>query len=121
MNVLNYINYMKKQKINGRYHLNCRLCGSLFLSPDSWKMYCPTCSYKPANTIRTDNVLEIISMKLFSEGVSAKNYNTTKALLLLRNCVAGRKLMSYLLNYENEIKNRLEILSQNKQINATEF
>jgi len=60
-------------------------------------------------------------MKLFSEGVSAKNYNTTKALLLLRNCVAGRKLMSYLLNYENEIKNRLEILSQNKQINATEF
>lgn len=35
----------KKHKVNGRYHLNCVKCGSLFWSPDAWKIYCPKCSY----------------------------------------------------------------------------
>jgi len=45
----------KKQKINGRYHLNCINCGSLFWSPDAWKQYCPKCSYLNIDKLRNND------------------------------------------------------------------
>ena len=53
--------------------------------------------------------------KLISEGVSAKNYNTNDALMVLSHCVMPLKLQTYLVNYEEEVKMRLENLSQIKQ------
>jgi ribosomal protein L37E len=46
---------MKKLKVNGRYHLNCEECGSLFWSANAWKRYCPKCSYSLNNRLRLPN------------------------------------------------------------------
>jgi len=69
---------------------------------------------------KTDLALDIISKKLFSEGVSAKNWRSIKALYIISHCVLGKKLANYLVDNEEEIKRRIEVLSQIKQINATE-
>ena len=65
--------------------------------------------------MKKEEVLNIIVGKLISEGVSAKNYNTNDALMVLSHCVMPLKLQTYLVNYEEEVKMRLENLSQIKQ------
>ena len=61
---------------------------------------------------RTDLALNIISKKLFSEGVSAKNWRCIKALYIIRHCILGKKLANYLVDNQEEIKRRIDILSQ---------
>lgn len=70
--------------------------------------------------MKKEQVLNAIVGKLISEGVLAENYNTNEALMVLSHCVMPIKLQTYLVNCEEEVKVRLEKLSQIKQINATE-
>ena len=70
--------------------------------------------------MKKEQVLNAIVGKLISEGVLAENYNTNEALMVLSHCVMPIKLQTYLVNCEEEVKMRLEKLSQIKQINATE-
>ena len=70
--------------------------------------------------MKKEQVLNAIVGKLISEGVLAENYNTNEALMVLSHCVMPIKLQAYLVNCEEEVKVRLEKLSQIKQINATE-
>lgn len=70
--------------------------------------------------MKKERVLNAIVGKLISEGVLAENYNTNEALMVLSHCVMPIKLQTYLVNCEEEVKVRLEKLSQIKQINATE-
>lgn len=70
--------------------------------------------------MKKNEILDTIANKLFSEGVLAENYNTNDALMVLSHCVMPLKLQTYLVNCEDEVKMRLENMSQIKQEIATE-
>lgn len=61
--------------------------------------------------MKKEKVLNAIASKLFSEGILAENYNTNDALMVLSHCVMPIKLQTYLINFEEEVKMRLENLS----------
>ncbi len=47
--------------------------------------------------------IEKIASKLWVEGMNKENYNQTEAIKILKDCVAGDRLIEYLKEFEKEI------------------
>jgi hypothetical protein len=69
--------------------------------------------------MRNNEVLKnAVISRLISEGVSADNYTSLRAMSALTDCVRAKQLINYLRYNENDI---IDGLSQIAQINATEL